>query len=733
MMKQTKIDFFMMPRKYFLHGVSTFLLTLCGSVIYLTIAPRIYQSQAKLILHEKPSTSLSELGREISERPTTSGATPMATQEEIAQSIRVLEKAQKSYNAQYANKPEDELSLNYIRNNLVVETIPGTQILSLTFNSQDPSESANLLNIIAQQLIADNVETIRAEANEARVFLEVQIPRKLDQLMKIEHSISRFKSQNNLIALQNSAEGADSLEAEISSNTQAGLEDQSRTLAAQIKEISKKNQKIRRLVNSQDTRKIYQSVRVGQNEQLNSLRTQIEDLESQIDINRASLTEGHPILIDLRQKLDAAKQRYRQEINQNYGAVASDVATDDISQELSLELIRGELQQDSLQEKLNQVNSQIGEFKNRRNQFPQMQQRYAMLVRQRDSLSTTLESLRSKLDEARIAESQAISKLRILDVAVPATDPISPKASIVLALGTICGIMAAAAVVLLLDKANQKNYLDERGDNFLDAHSNIFFLPSLPEEAIRLETPESFLNSFSLVESYRKLIESMKYSLNGNQPHIVVSSLTPREGKSVVSSHLAAVAALLSKKTLLIDANLNQPTQHQIFGLASDPLESPVPHRSEEHLTKEASLVDLVQPTGIDNLSIIASGHSYAYPHELFTIEDIKALCDKIASQYDVVIIDTPSLAKSQDALALTDKNNKLLLVTNPNYNVRFLLEPVITDLTEHKVDILGIAVNGAWLTEQSHNDAWLAEKNHRGAWLAEQRHFEARTNGYQD
>ena len=77
-----------------LPATATFVSVIGGSVIYLAVTPRLYETSGRLILDEK-QVSVSQLGRELSQVPLTTpgGSNPLATQAELIKSQQVLQKA----------------------------------------------------------------------------------------------------------------------------------------------------------------------------------------------------------------------------------------------------------------------------------------------------------------------------------------------------------------------------------------------------------------------------------------------------------------------------------------------------------------------------------------------------------------------------------------------------------------------------------------------------------------
>ena len=673
-------------------AIAVFSSVIVGAISYVILTPRLYQSATRLILNERPGGSVSEFGRDISQQPGRDGI-PLATQEELISSKNILEAALLTYNQQGGQQLEPPLSIEKIKEGLEVATIPGTQIIQISLESRDPELSAKLLNTIAQTVINDNTESIRLEASNARQFLERQVPQRRIQLAQVEAKISQFKQSYGLLSLAGDS-GDDKTTGETNRllvQSLATLEDQSRELTSQLREVAARNNSLRTVTNNGGIESTYQAVRGGQDPDLQKLRANLSDLESQISARRGELTETHPEMVQLVEERDQIRSLYTQQLSRVTGSgldvtTPETVAADKASQDLSAQLIQGEIEQRSLQEKLFAISNSIDQLKVRRKQFPILEKTFTEMERKRQALADGVKLLELKLDEARIAEAQLVSNLRVITLAEPSETPSWPKLPVALVLSTAAGAMLAIGTILLLELLDRKLRSASEIERLIQLPV-INVLPTLPKAALDLQFPEHFFNSPPLVEAYRALLKSIEFRFLEKLPVLVISSTISGEGKSVVSSHLAAVAAMLSRRTLIIDADLRRPTQHRQFNLE-------IQSGLTDIIVGDINLAEAAKPTEISNLSVLTAGNSHIYPSRFFESEGIHMLLKQAANDYDLVIVDTPPLTGCIDALALSRDGNKLLLVARPNLTDKDLLQQSVAELTDNGASILGVAVN---------------------------------------
>jgi Mrp family chromosome partitioning ATPase len=136
--------------------------------------------------------------------------------------------------------------------------------------------------------------------------------------------------------------------------------------------------------------------------------------------------------------------------------------------------------------------------------------------------------------------------------------------------------------------------------------------------------------------------------------------------------------------------------QHSLLGLPKEPGLTDV-------INKEITLLHAVQPTGIDNLSILTCGELRDRPASLLESPSMKSLLEEAAAHYDLIIIDTPSITSSADANALSQSSDGLVMIVRPNFTPKETLLQTVSELTGNGVPILGVVVNGMTNRFQKH------------------------------
>lgn len=171
----------------------------------------------------------------------------------------------------------------------------------------------------------------------------------------------------------------------------------------------------------------------------------------------------------------------------------------------------------------------------------------------------------------------------------------------------------------------------------------------------RIELSEK--SKFAIVESYKLARTNIMFSLSADDKKIfAVTSHSKGEGKSTVSANLAISFSKMEKKVLLIDCDLRRPNAHNIFKLDNTSGLSNV-------IGKMVTFDEVVKRDILPNLDILSSGTIPPNPSELLCSSRFSELLNRLDSEYDYIILDTPPIGIVSDALLLKDHISGFVVV----------------------------------------------------------------------
>ncbi|KAA8812682.1 CpsD/CapB family tyrosine-protein kinase, partial [Lactobacillus crispatus] len=171
---------------------------------------------------------------------------------------------------------------------------------------------------------------------------------------------------------------------------------------------------------------------------------------------------------------------------------------------------------------------------------------------------------------------------------------------------------------------------------------------------------------------------------------LAFTSANISEGKSTVTANVAITYAQAGRKTLLIDADLRRPTLHSTFNVKNNTGLTTV-------LTSEAdeiNLNDVVEESGIDNLSILTSGPIPPNPAELIGSRRMETFIELVKSHYDMVIIDLAPVLEVSDTQELASHLDGVVLVVRQGVTQKAGITRAVQMLKFAKARILGYVMN---------------------------------------
>lgn len=261
-------------------------------------------------------------------------------------------------------------------------------------------------------------------------------------------------------------------------------------------------------------------------------------------------------------------------------------------------------------------------------------------------------SLVEYAQKLELAKAGTVGSVFIIDRPVLPTAPAYPNKvkEITMAglVGLLLGILGAHLFGRMLGNVRDPKRLEEA-----TGAKMLAILPQAIEQVgigsdqvymLAKEKPNS-----SSVESLRSLRVALQFALleKARQKVILITSAVPGQGKSFISSNLAYLIAASGKKTLLIDADIRKTSLHKYF---------PFNRKGQglsEVLQDKYELQSLLIPSVYPNLDMVPAGRPAPNPGELFVEGKLEQIVHWGASNYDIVIIDSPPVLPVNDSVVL--------------------------------------------------------------------------------
>ncbi len=170
---------------------------------------------------------------------------------------------------------------------------------------------------------------------------------------------------------------------------------------------------------------------------------------------------------------------------------------------------------------------------------------------------------------------------------------------------------------------------------------------------------------------------------------LAIVSASPMEGRSYIAANLAIVFSQLGERTLLIDADMRAPRQHQLFNLGKKAGLS-------DTLAGRAGPEAVVGVPALQDLSVLPAGAIPPNPQELLGRQEFSRLLQSLGEDFSVIIIDTPSAGECADAHTVAVRAGAALMVARQNRSSVRQMAKFTQGLREFGVTLVGSVLNDA-------------------------------------
>lgn len=290
------------------------------------------------------------------------------------------------------------------------------------------------------------------------------------------------------------------------------------------------------------------------------------------------------------------------------------------------------------------------------------------------------------------SEIRGVDNVILVDSASIPEKPTKPNIIINISLSFILGLIFSISLVVLI------NYLDQRIKDKDELKELITFpiLGEIPDfSSVNINNKGNYLfvneSPKSLPsEAINILRTNLQFcNVNYNLKKILITSSSPSEGKSTIISNLGISMALTNKKVIIIDCDMRKPKIHRIFSLSNIIGLSHI-------LSNQAELEECLQSSGINNLSILTAGVIPPNPSELISSNGMKILLDRLTSNFDFILIDSPPLPLVADSQALSTFVDGTIIITKLGYTTKSALLNTKEILDGLKTNVIGVVLNNS-------------------------------------
>lgn len=539
-----------------------------------------------------------------------------------------------------------------LRGTLSVSLPRQSRIALISNESADPEMSARIANAYAEEFIRANLQRKFDSSAYARNFLSDQLAEARVRLENSERELNGYARAAGITRLHT---GGGETAAVTSVTTESLLQLNTAANAARAARIEAESRW--RTMSGGDP---LASREVSGNGTVQGLLAQRALVQAELEDERTRHLADHPNVL----RLEARARTISTQIDRIVSGLKQGVRAE----------------YESARAAENALNSQVSNLSNEAAGEQDRSVRFTVLEREADTNRALYDALLQRYNELTASAGVASSNISLVDPAIAPTGPSSPRLAINIAYGLFAGMILSGLLILL------RLQLDDKVRTPMDVQNKLGLRPlglvtkSESGDVVEdLQDPKSFVS-----EAYASLRGAIGFAAGQKLGVLLVTSMSPAEGKSTTCYALARGYAGENRRVLLIDADMRRPSGHTFFGLTLDRGLSGV---LEGKYALEEAVHHIGDPEG---LHFLPAGPIPEDPGDLVTSTAMRDLLIKVQDQYEMVIVDSPPVLGLADAPALSAQLPATLLVIEAGSNSPTVLRNSINRLRLAEGRIIG-------------------------------------------
>ncbi len=541
-----------------------------------------------------------------------------------------------------------------------------TYLIQISYRSPDPVLAANVANAVANSYLEHSYE-IRSHASATlSQFMEKQLDELRAKMERSGMALAQFEKEMNVI----------------------NPEDKTNILSARLLQLNTEytnaqadRMKKEAAFNSNPNGSIDAGEVSTQGDALKKLQDRLNDASEKFALVKEQYGPNHPAYIqasaqmkEIQSQFDAARQGVRRRTEIEYREAINREAM--------------------LQQSVNQTKAEFDKLNEHSFQ-------YQNLKREADADKKLYDELEGKIKESTINAGFANRNVRLADAARPGDGPVAPNVPMNVLLTFVLSTFLAVGGAVLADTMD--NTIREPEQVTRELRTNLIgSLPMSRDWKFRFGTGDGIegvggelvkaepvsAGTKLLEDSVRVLHSSILLSdLDRRIRSILITSASPRDGKSTTSALLATTNAQQGKKTLLIDGDLRRPSMDRLFAVTS-------PVGLSNVVLGEISWRDALTPVErVPNLDLLTSGPPSHRAMEMVGA-GIESVLEEASREYSLIIIDSAPLMNFAEPLQMATMVDGVVIVSVAGETNRKAVASVISRLSRLRANVIGLVLN---------------------------------------
>jgi succinoglycan biosynthesis transport protein ExoP len=532
-------------------------------------------------------------------------------------------------------------ALATLKSNLRVNRVGRSYVEEIVYTSLVPAKAANIANAFADAYIEDQLQAKYEQTHRASDWLQQRIAELRQQATDAYKAVQDFKAQNNIIV---GNDGKLSSDVELD---QLGI-----ALAKARAATSEAKAKLDRIQGVLAQRSPNQSFTIPDPIVTDALSSPV------ITKLRQQFLEEQTKEVEWSGRYGAdhqAVKNLRADMRNLQNSIWDEVSR--IAESYKSELHIAQSQEAAIDSRMTDVFQKSGSTR-------QSQVRLRELETAANTYRGIYETFLSRFTQSVQQQSFPSTEARVVTEASAPRRPSWPKLGITLAFATVCGLgLGAMSAIAREQLMNRRIHKREQLEKLLGL-SCLAVFPALSKLKSRLGRGNGAFRQLSEASPFSATAEALRYIKVAIDLHPagakvigVVSSL-PGEGKTTIAMAFAAFAANSGLRTLLIDADMRNPSISRTLGYGDRP---GLVNLATDRL--DLSTVLIADPRFHFDVLPSSTKFKPANSADVLVSPAVKSALKRAAAEYEYVIVDLPPILSVVDVKAAAELFDAFLLV----------------------------------------------------------------------
>lgn len=544
--------------------------------------------------------------------------------------------------------------------NIQVEPVRRTQLVRLSFNSEDPRLAQAVANAIGDAYINSQLNARFGITQKANTWLGGRIAELRERLDQSELRLEQFKIANNLVDVS----GVTALDQRELENLNEQLS-QARARKAETEGFLA----LVRRSGRNDLSRLESLPEITSHISIQNVKREVLLAERKVAEVSKVYGPKHPVMISAQAELVAVQQSLQQQI---------------------LRLIDGvEKEAEAAAERLSGLEQRFAQVRSRFSGLGTLESDFRRLEREVETNRLLYDNFMSRQKETEVTGDFDAPIARFTDLAQLPTLPVKPNKKLILALVLVAAMGLGVVVSLIVDALNDTVKTPGEVESQLKQRL-LGYLPRVKQKLTPQGLARLYFNKDQRL--YREAVANVRTSLsllalNHDVKIMLVTSSFPGEGKTSTTLNVGYAFAAL-ERVLVIDADMRKPTLGDKLGL---PAYQPGLANVLAGINSFDECVSTDQESGLD---ILAAGAVPLNPLELLASESMAQLLLSLKDRYDRIIIDSPPVQAVSDALQIAPLTDAVIVVVKADHTRTPAINNSLARINQAHGNVFGVVLN---------------------------------------